>query len=46
MNFHGALGRGAWQLNADENGAVLEWADGEIHRADTVGELLEQRLGW
>lgn len=46
MNFHGAFGRGAWQLNADENGAVLEWADGEVHRADTVGELIEQWLGW
>lgn len=46
MNFHGALGRGAWQLNANENGAVLEWADGEVQRADTVGELIEQQLGW
>ncbi len=46
MNFRGALGRGAWQLNADENGAVLEWADGEVHHADTVDELIEQRLGW
>jgi outer membrane lipoprotein LolB len=46
MNFHGALGRGAWQLNADENGAVLEWADGKVHRADSVGELVEQQLGW
>ncbi len=46
MKFHGAFGRGAWQLNADENGAVLEWADGEVHRADTVGELIEQWLGW
>jgi outer membrane lipoprotein LolB len=46
LNFHGALGRGAWQLNADENGAVLKWADGEVHRADSVGELVEQQLGW
>ncbi len=46
MSFHGALGRGAWQLYADENGAVLEWADGKVHRADNVGELIEQRLGW
>ena len=46
MNFHGALGRGAWQLKADDNGAVLEWADGKIYRADTVDELLEQRLDW
>ena len=46
MNFHGALGRGAWQLNVDGNGAVLEWADGEIHRANSVGELVLQQLGW
>jgi len=46
LNFRGALGRGAWQLNVDENGAVLEWADGEVHRADSVGELVEQQLGW
>ena len=46
MNFRGAFGRGAWQLHADENGAVLEWADGEVHRADNAGELIEQWLGW
>ena len=46
MTFHGALGRGAWQLHANENGAVLEWANGEVYRADTVGELIEQQLGW
>lgn len=46
IKFHGALGRGAWQLHADENGAVLEWADGEVHRADSVSELIERRLGW
>jgi len=46
IKFRGALGRGAWQLQADENGAVLEWADGEVHRADSVSELIERRLGW
>ncbi len=46
MNFRGAFGRGAWQLHADENGAVLEWTDGEVHRADTVDELIEKWLGW
>ena len=46
MSFHGALGRGAWQLIEDENGAVLEWANGEIKRAETVAELAEQQLGW
>jgi len=46
MSFYGALGRGAWQLNADENSAVLEMADGEVHRAKTSSELFEQRIGW
>ncbi len=46
MNFRGALGRGAWQLTLDEKGAVLKWADGTVDHADTVGELIEQRLGW
>jgi len=46
MGFYGALGRGAWQLNADENSAVLEMADGEVYRAKTSSELFEQRIGW
>ena len=46
MDFHGALGRGAWRLDADRNGAVLELADGEIDRAPSVGQLVERRLGW
>jgi outer membrane lipoprotein LolB len=46
MDFHGALGRGAWRLEADRNGAVLELADGEIDRAPSVGQLVERRLGW
>ena len=46
MSFHGALGRGAWQLHADENGAVLEMADGEVYRAKTSSELIENGIGW
>ncbi len=46
MSFRGALGRGAWQLAVDDNGAVLKWADGAVYRADTVDELIEQQLGW
>jgi len=46
MNFHGALGRGAWRLEADKDGAVLELADGETYQAPSVSELLEQNLGW
>jgi outer membrane lipoprotein LolB len=46
MNFHGALGRGAWRLETDDDGAVLELADGEVHRAASVSQLVESRLGW
>jgi outer membrane lipoprotein LolB len=46
MEFHGALGRGAWRLQADGSGAVLELANGEISRAASVGQLVEQALGW
>jgi len=46
MDFHGALGRGAWRLDANGDGAVLELADGEVHRAPTLGQLVEQKLGW
>lgn len=46
MSFHGALGRGAWQLQAGSTGAELELADGGRYRAGTVGELVEQHLGW
>ena len=46
MDFHGALGRGAWRLAAGQGGAELELADGSRFRADTVDELLRDRLGW
>lgn len=46
MNFHGALGRGAWRLDADRDGAILELADGEIYRAPSLSQLVEQKIGW
>lgn len=46
MDFHGALGRGAWRLEADERGAELAFADGTIHRAPTVDALVREQLGW
>ena len=46
MDFHGALGRGAWRLNADSHGALLELADGERYEAPTVNDLVSGRLGW
>lgn len=46
MNFYGALGRGAWRLNSDSTGAVLEYADGQTYIAERVEELAESQLGW
>jgi outer membrane lipoprotein LolB len=46
MDFHGALGRGAWRLVANEGGAELVFADGTTHRAATVSALAREQLGW
>ena len=46
MDFHGALGRGAWRLEADKNGAVLEMSDGTVHQAGSIGDLVSNRVGW
>ena len=46
MDFHGALGRGAWRLEADEGGAELKLADGTIHRADSIDQLVRLQVGW
>lgn len=46
MDFHGALGRGAWTLEANELGAELELADGTVHRAATINQLVRLQVGW
>jgi outer membrane lipoprotein LolB len=46
MNFHGALGRGAWKLVADRAGAELTRADGSVYRAASVDELVRDQLGY
>jgi outer membrane lipoprotein LolB len=46
MSFRGALGKGAWQLLADPAGARLELANGTVHYAPTVAELVLQQVGW
>ncbi len=46
LDFHGALGRGAWKLNIAPGEAELQKADGSIVRSATVEELLEAELGW
>lgn len=46
MDFHGAMGRGAWRLLANSDGAVLELADGTAHHADSIDELVRSQVGW
>lgn len=46
MNFHGTLGRGAWKLSADQQGAELIQADGTIHRAESIDQLIRNQVGW
>jgi outer membrane lipoprotein LolB len=46
MDFHGALGRGAWRLLADGRGAELEFADGTLHRARSIDSLVRRQVGW
>jgi outer membrane lipoprotein LolB len=46
MDFHGAMGRGAWRLLSDGQGAVLEMADGARFQAESVDELIRAQLGW
>ena len=46
MDFHGALGRGAWKLTANESGAELQLADGTVHSADSVEQLVRVQVGW
>jgi len=46
MDFHGALGRGAWRMEADSGGARLEQADGTVHRASSVEQLIHSQVGW
>jgi outer membrane lipoprotein LolB len=46
MDFHGALGRGAWVLDAGPDQAEITLADGTVRRAPTVTELVRREVGW
>jgi outer membrane lipoprotein LolB len=46
LDFHGALGRGAWRLQAGEAGAEIEFADGRSYRAASIDELVRGQVGW
>jgi outer membrane lipoprotein LolB len=46
LEFRGALGRGAWQLEISPNLAVLEKADGRVVQAANLRDLVEFEVGW
>ena len=46
IDFHAAMGRGAWRLVMNDQGAVLETADGRVLREPTVNTLLQKEMGW
>ena len=46
IDFHGAMGRGAWHLDIEPEGAALRLADGSEYFADGVDALVQQQIGW
>jgi len=46
LDFQGAMGRGAWRLSIDPQGALLREADGSEQHAKDVNVLIQQRIGW
>lgn len=46
LQFRGALGRGAWRLSIEQQGATLEKADGTVTRAPSADTLALMETGW
>ncbi len=46
LDFHGAMGRGAWHLRIGPEGAVLKEANGAEQTATGVNALIQDRIGW
>lgn len=46
LDFHGAMGRGAWHLDIGSDGALLKMADGTEQSAANVNELVQDNMGW
>ena len=46
IDFHGAMGRGAWHLEIGPDGAVLREANGSEQTAPGVNALIQDRMGW
>jgi outer membrane lipoprotein LolB len=46
LDFHGAMGRGAWRLEIGPEGALLREANGFEQTAEGVNALIQDRMGW
>jgi len=46
LDFHGAMGRGAWHLQINPAGAVLQEANGSEQTAADANALIQDRVGW
>ena len=46
ISFRGALGRGAWQLESDPSGALLQTGKGESYTAPDATTLVSRHVGW
>lgn len=44
MSFRGALGKGAWELEAKDGQAVLRFADGREYFADSINQLVTAHM--
>ena len=46
LDFHGAMGRGAWHLQIGPEAATLKEANGVEQTAQDVNGLIQDKLGW
>ena len=46
LDFHGAMGRGAWHLQFGPQGALLKMSGGTEQAAANVSELIQEYMGW
>jgi outer membrane lipoprotein LolB len=46
LSFRGAMGKGAWELHSGPGEAQIELANGEVHFAASLAELIENQVGW
>ena len=46
LDFHGAMGRGAWHLQISPEAAILKEANGAEQTAAGVNVLMQDRMGW